>query len=73
MTDEEKHAKDSKNRAIGITKRKERRILDGFQIVTTDPTPDEWAFMAREFVLCTLPHRNPGDVAVWSRTNGNLT
>jgi hypothetical protein len=29
--------------------------------------------MARELVQCTLPHKNPGDVPLWRRTNGNLT
>ena len=30
-------------------------------------------FLARELILCTLPHNDPGDVRSWSRTNGNLT
>ena len=29
--------------------------------------------MARELVQCTLPHRDPGDVEVWTRKNRNLT
>ena len=29
--------------------------------------------MARQLVQATLPHKNPGDISVWSRTNGNLT
>ena len=37
------------------------------------PRPDDAAYMARELVQCTLPHRNPGDVPLWKRTNGNLT
>jgi hypothetical protein len=55
------------------TKREIRRSLDAWHITTTPPTADDWAFLAREFILCTLPHRNPGNVLVWSRTNGNLT
>ena len=55
------------------TKREIRRSLDAWHITTTLPTADDWAFLAREFILCTLPHRNPGNVPVWSRTNGNLT
>jgi hypothetical protein len=31
------------------------------------------AYMAREFILCTLPHSDPGDALFWGRTNGNLT
>lgn len=33
----------------------------------------EYAFMARQLVQATLPHKNPGNVPVWSRTNGGLT
>jgi hypothetical protein len=33
----------------------------------------ERAFMARQLVQCTLPHSNPGPVAAWWRTNGQLT
>lgn len=55
------------------TKREIRRSLDAWHITTTPPTADDWAFLAREFILCTLPHRNPSNVPVWSRTNGNLT
>jgi hypothetical protein len=31
----------------------------------------EKAFISREMVQATLPHRNPGDVPAWSRINGN--
>ena len=33
----------------------------------------ELAFLARQFVQATLPHRNPGDLPLWKRTNGKLT
>jgi hypothetical protein len=55
------------------TKREARRTLEALRISATLPSADEMAFLAREFVLCTLPHRNPGDVPAWSRRNGNLT
>jgi len=29
--------------------------------------------MARQLVQCTLPHSDPGNVQVWTRTNGHLT
>ncbi len=29
--------------------------------------------MARQLVQCTLPHSDPGDTPIWTRTNGNLT
>lgn len=36
-------------------------------------TSKEAAFMARQLVQVTLPHRNPGNVPEWVRRNGNLT
>lgn len=41
--------------------------------IRLDPDKAEAAFMARQLVQATLPHKNPGDIPVWSRTNGNLT
>jgi hypothetical protein len=35
------------------------------------PSDADFAFLAREVVQCTLPHRDPGDVAVWVRRNGD--
>lgn len=35
------------------------------------PSHIDLAFLAREVVQCTLPHRDPGDVAVWVRRNGH--
>ncbi len=29
--------------------------------------------MARQLVQCTLPHSDPGNVPLWTRTNGSLT
>jgi hypothetical protein len=34
---------------------------------------DEIALMARELVLVTLPHKDPGNVPEWTRQNGNIT
>lgn len=41
--------------------------------IRLDPDKAESAFMARQLVQATLPHKNPGNVPVWSRTNGGLT
>lgn len=41
--------------------------------IMLDPDKTESAFMARQLVQATLPHRNPGNIPVWSRTNGGLT
>ena len=52
----------------------QRRFLEAAERIRVDrPTLDDFAYMARELVQATLPHRNPGDVPAWSRTNGNLT
>jgi Plasmid encoded RepA protein len=36
-------------------------------------TKKDAAYLPRELVQMTLPHKNPGDVPAWQRTNGNLT
>lgn len=41
--------------------------------IRLDPDKAEAAFMARQLVQATLPHKNPGNIPIWSRTNGNLT
>jgi len=56
-----------------LTKRQRREAEKAVEIYTTPPTSDDVVFLARELILCTLPHNDPGDVRSWSRTNGNLT
>lgn len=41
--------------------------------IRLDPDKTEAAFMARQLVQATLPHKNPGNVPAWSRTNGSLS
>ena len=55
------------------SKRQQRQAVEAVQIYTTPATAEDLAFIAREFILCTLPHSDPRDVLSWSRTNGNLT
>jgi hypothetical protein len=55
------------------SKRQQRQAEQAVQIYTTPPTSKDVVFLARELILCTLPHSDPGDVPTWSRTNGNLT
>jgi len=55
------------------SKRQQRQAVKAVQIYTTPPTSNDVVFLARELILCTLPHSDPGDVLFWSRTNGNLT
>ncbi len=43
-------------------------------VAINDKIPDaaELAFMARQLVLCTLPHSDPGDVPRWLRRTGTM-
>jgi hypothetical protein len=47
-------------------------LLDAAEAIRLDPDKVEAAFMARQLVQATLPHKNPGNVPLWARTNGNL-
>ena len=51
----------------------EQLLLDAVVDIKQNPDATEAAFMARQLVQCTLPHSDPGDVPIWTRTNGNLT
>jgi replication initiator protein len=55
-----------------VTRAHEKLLNAGLEIIQA-PNAVELAFLARELVHCTLPHSDPGDVPLWSRTNGNLT
>ena len=48
-------------------------LLDAMLEIRESPNAVERAYMARQLVQCTLPHSDPGNVPVWSRTNGALT
>lgn len=64
---------DPENKKLRAMGRKEQKAVEAFNILITPPTHTDLAFIARELVLCTLPHSDPGNVPAWSRTNGNLT
>ena len=55
------------------SKRQQRQTANAIQIYTTPATAEDLAFIARELILCTLPHSDPEDVLSWSRKNGDLT
>src|SRR5271170_4656959 len=67
-------AKEAKKRArqqpVGVVK---ERLLVAAETIRQEPSEAERAFMARQLVQCTLPHRDPGDVPVWTRRNGKAT
>lgn len=47
-------------------------LLDAAAAIREAPDAAERAFMARQLVLCTLPHTDPGNVDSWTRRTGNL-
>jgi hypothetical protein len=52
----------------------QRKLLDLSAKIFDEPaTRQDAAYLPRELVQVTLPHKNPGDVQQWKRTNGNLT
>jgi Plasmid encoded RepA protein len=54
--------------------RAQNKLLDASVAISTDPaTTKDAAFIARELVQATLPHKNPGNVEAWQRTNGNVS
>lgn len=48
-------------------------IKRGLDIFEQAPSAQDAAFIARELVLASLPHSNPGDRPVWMRRNGDVT
>ena len=53
---------------------RERRLMEANALVMSGTATDQdKAFLARQLVQATLPHRDPGNVPVWSRVNGSLT
>jgi hypothetical protein len=52
----------------------QRKLLEESATIFHEPaTKQDAAYLPRELVQVTLPHKNPGDVQQWKRTNGNLT
>ena len=49
------------------------RLLDAASDMRESPDSYERAFLARQLIQCTFPHKDPGNLPIWSRTNGNLT
>jgi hypothetical protein len=52
----------------------QRKLLEHSANIFGDlATKKDAAYLPRELVQVTMPHKNPGDVQQWKRTNGNLT
>jgi hypothetical protein len=56
-----------------LTRAQSKLVDASVAIFGEQATKKDAAFIARELVQASLPHKNPGDVLVWTRTNGNLT
>lgn len=52
---------------------RQNKLQIAAEAIRLDPDKAEAAFIARQLIQATLPHRNPGDVPLWKRKNGNLT
>lgn len=51
----------------------QRKLLEHSAKIFDEPaTKRDAAYMPRELVQVTLPHKNPGNIPVWRRANGNL-
>jgi Plasmid encoded RepA protein len=54
--------------------RAQSKLIDASVLIFGEAaTKKDAAFIARELVQASLPHKNPGDVPAWTRRNGNLT
>lgn len=56
-----------------LTRQEERIMRAAVEIAEERPSDQDKAFLARQLVQTTLPHADPGNVPVWSRSNGNVT
>lgn len=49
------------------------KFVEGVAAMKAEPLDVERVYLARFLIQCTLPHRDPGDVPVWTRKNGLYT
>jgi hypothetical protein len=64
MPDDNKHK---------LLTRAQSKLIDASVLIFGEQaTKKDAAFIARELVQATLPHKNPGDVPIWGRRNGNI-
>jgi hypothetical protein len=48
------------------------KLIEAATDIRLNPDAVEAAFLARQLVLSTLPHSDPGDVPLWTRSSGSL-
>ena len=52
----------------------QQKLVDASVLISGEGTePKDAAFIARELVQASLPHKNLGNVPAWQRSNGNTT
>lgn len=56
-----------------LTRHQQQLVDAAAEIRERWPLSSELSFMAKHLVQVTLPHRDPGNVPLWTRTNGDLT
>lgn len=53
--------------------RAQLEFIDAAQVIWTQPPTDaDKGYITRQLILCTFPHRDPGNVPFWTRRNSNL-
>ena len=57
--------------ATDLTRHQRGLIVSAAEILTDNPTQEDYAFLARQLVQATLPHTDPGNVEVWMRQDGD--
>ena len=51
--------------------RAQNALTEAALAIQAAPDAVERAYMARQLILCTLPHSDPGNVETWTRRAGN--
>jgi len=59
--------------ASELTRLQEHFLSSTVDIRQNEPSAADLSYMTRQLVQVTLPHRDPGDLPLWTRTNGDLT
>ncbi len=57
-------------RERALTEAQQKLIDTSVSIFDESPSARDAAFIARELVLASLPHSNPGDRPLWARRKG---
>ena len=56
-----------------LTRAQQKLLMRADEIWEKRAGKKDTAYIARQLIQATLPHKSPGNIPVWSRTNGNLT